>query len=132
MNISNPQLIEKARQAAQKAYTPDLDFPVGAVVETKSGEIFEGCNIANASSGLGMCAERVAIFKAVSEGHKNIKRIAVSCTKGDPEKPETLMPCGACRQVMAEFMSSDAEIIVDKVGTFQLKDILPSPFKLKY
>lgn len=132
MDISNQQLIEKARQAAQKAYTPYSHFPVGAVVKTESGDIFEGCNIANASSGLGICAERVAIFKAVSSGHKDIARIAVTCLKGNSEKPETLMSCGACRQVMSEFMSPEAEVIVDGVGTFQLKDLIPSPFKFEY
>jgi len=128
---SEKELIEMAREAAQNAHIPYFDFPVGAVVETKRGELFSGCNIANASSGLGMCAERTAIFNAVIHGHKDINRIAVSCIKGDKNNPETLMPCGACRQVMAEFMSPDAEVIVDGVKTFKLKELLPSPFILK-
>jgi cytidine deaminase len=127
---SEQELIEQARKAAQNAHIPYFDFPVGAVAETKSGELFDGCNIDNASTPLGMCAERTAIFNAVINGHKDIKRIAVSCTKGDLNKPQTLMPCGACRQVMAEFMSPDAEVIVDGVGAFKLKDLLPSAFSL--
>ena len=131
MHITGEQLIEKAREAAKRAYTPYMKFPVGAVVEAENGELFEGCNIANASTGLGMCAERTAIFNAVARGNKKLQRIAVSCIKGDPDDPETLMPCGACRQVMAEFMPPDAEVIVDKAGTFALKDLLPRPFRLK-
>ncbi len=128
--LSNQQLIIKARKAARSAHSPYSKFPVGAIVETKNGKLFTGCNIENASSGLGICAERTAIFKAVSEGHKEIRRIAVTCPKGSLKNPETLMPCGACRQAMAEFMPPDAEITVDRLKTFQLKDILPSPFKL--
>lgn len=128
---SEQELIELAKQAAQNAHIPYFDFPVGAVVETETGELFSGCNIDNASTPLGICAERTAIFNAIIHGHKDIKGIAVTCTKGDKSKPETLMPCGACRQVMAEFMSPDAEIIVDGVGTFKLKELLPSPFTLK-
>ncbi len=131
MTLSNEQLIEKAKLVAKNAHMPYFDFPVGAVVETETGELFSGCNIDNASTPLGICAERTAIFNAVINGHKDIKRIAVTCIKGDKNKPETLMPCGACRQVMAQFMSPDAEIIVDGVGTFKLKEILPSAFTLK-
>jgi len=80
---------------------------------------------------LGICAERAAIFNAVIHGHKDIKQIAVTCIKGDKSKSETLMPCGACRQVMVEFMSPEAKIIVDGVKTFKLKELLPSPFTLK-
>lgn len=126
MDNSKEKLIEMARQAAQKAYS---NFPVGAVVETEEGNFFSGCNVSNASSGLGVCAERIAIFKAVSEGYKKIKKVAVTCLEGDPKDPGTLMPCGACLQVMAEFMSPDSEIIVDKVGVFKLKDLIPLPFK---
>jgi len=127
---TDKELIEKAREAANHAHIPYFDFPVGAVVETLDEKLFEGCNIDNASTSLGLCAERVAIFNAVSKGHKDIKRIAVTCIKGIPEKPETMMPCGACRQVMSEFMDPDAEIIVDHVGTFKLKDLLAKPFSL--
>ncbi|MFA6269893.1 MAG: cytidine deaminase [Candidatus Paceibacterota bacterium] len=128
---SEQELIEVAREAAKNAHIPYFDFPVGAVIETESGELFTGCNIDNASTPLGICAERTAIFNAINHGHKDIKRIVVTCIKGDKSKPETLMPCGACRQVMAEFMSPEAEIIVDGVRTFKLKELLPSPFTLK-
>ena len=125
------KLIEIAKNAVKNAHVPYLDFPVGAAVETETGELFSGCNIDNASTPLGICAERVAIFNAVLNGHKKIKRLAVTCPRNKGDKPENLMPCGACRQVMAEFMSPDAEIIVDGVGIFKLKDLLPSPFTLK-
>lgn len=128
---SEEELIEAAREAAKNAHIPYFDFPVGAEVETETGELFSGCNIDNASTPLGICAERTAIFNAVINGHKDIKRIAVTCTKGDKSKPETLMPCGACRQVMAEFMSPEAEVIVDSIGTFKLKELLPLPFTLR-
>ncbi|MES2623447.1 MAG: cytidine deaminase [Patescibacteria group bacterium] len=125
----NNNLLDSAKKAALMAYSPYSNFPVGAAVETTDGEIFLGCNIANASTPLGICAERAAIYNAIINGKRNLKRIAVTCTKGDPEIPQSLMPCGACRQVMAEFMDSNAEIIVDGVGTFTLEQLLPSPFK---
>lgn len=127
---SEKELIELARNVAKNAHIPYFDFPDGAIVETSNGELFAGCNIDNASTGLGMCAERTAIFNSVVNGHKDITRIAVTCIKGDKNKPETLMPCGACRQIMAEFMSPDFEVIVDGVGTFKLKELLPLAFAL--
>lgn len=127
--MTKEELIEVAKKAANKAYSPYSKFPVGSVVETDSGELFEGCNIANASTPLGICSERVAIYNAIVSGHQKFKRLAVSCIKGDPTVPESLMPCGACRQVMAEFMDKNTEIIVDGVGTFTLEQLLPSPFK---
>src|SRR3989344_6608995 len=128
---SEKELIELAKETAKNAHIPYFNFPVGAVLETETGEIFSGCNIDNASTPFGICAERAAIFNAVIHGHKDIKQIAVTCIKGDKSKSETLMPCGACRQVMVEFMSPEAKIIVDGVKTFKLKELLPSPFTLK-
>ncbi|MGI6093395.1 MAG: cytidine deaminase [Veillonellaceae bacterium] len=92
------KLINAAISARDDAYVPYSGFKVGAAVLTGNGDIYQGCNIENASYGLTNCAERTAIFKAVSEGQTNLKAIAVAA---DTEKP--VAPCGACRQVIAEF-----------------------------
>ena len=92
------KLIEVAKNYRKNSYSPYSKFPVGAAVLTKSGKIFGGCNIENASYPLGNCAERTAIFKAVSEGEKDFEAIAIIA---DTESP--CSPCGACRQVIAEF-----------------------------
>ena len=92
------ELIDAAIQAREKAYVPYSKFKVGAAVLTKSGIIVSGCNVENASYGLSNCAERTAIFKAVSEGEQDFSVIAVAA---DTERP--VAPCGACRQVIAEF-----------------------------
>jgi len=96
--IEKEQVINAAQEAAENAYVPYSKFRVGAALITKNGEIFQGCNIENASYGLTNCAERTAIFKAVSEGHTKFKAIAVVA---DTEGP--CSPCGACRQVISEF-----------------------------
>ncbi|MGC8820137.1 MAG: cytidine deaminase [Fervidobacterium sp.] len=92
------ELIELAKKARENAYAPYSHFKVGAVLVTKDGSIFTGVNVENASYGLTNCAERTAIFKAVSEGHTKFDTLIVIA---DTEKP--VSPCGACRQVMAEF-----------------------------
>ncbi|MGG9991064.1 cytidine deaminase [Streptococcus suis] len=98
-------LIEFAVKNSQKAYVPYSKFPVSAVLVAKTGEIFTGVNIENASFGLTNCAERTAIFKAVSEGVKDFSEIIIY---GETEKP--ISPCGACRQVMAEFFDKDLKV----------------------
>jgi cytidine deaminase len=123
-------LLARARKAAEAAYCDYSQFPVGASVLTSEGEVFDGCNIENASYGLACCAERVAIFNAVSSGARQIVMIAVSCPQGSPDFPETLMPCGACRQVMAEFMDPNATVLVDSLRKFELRELLPVPFSL--
>ena len=100
-------LIAKAMEARAKAYTPYSKFKVGAVVIDESGNETSGCNVENASYGLSMCAERTAIFKAVSEGSEAIETVVVV---GDTEGP--ISPCGACRQVIAEFASDDFTLIL--------------------
>ena len=123
-------LLEKARTAANQAYCPYSNFPVGAAVETEKG-VFTGCNIENASYGLAVCAERVAIFSAAAAGARIFSRLAVSCTASKPEDaPGSRMPCGACRQVIAEFMSPESIILVDGGCAWTLKDLLPAPFLL--
>jgi cytidine deaminase len=99
-------------------------------VETADGRVFTGCNVENASYGLTVCAERVAVFTAVAAGALPLRRIAVTCPRGDEARPESLMPCGACLQVLREFLPPDAWVLVDGVGTFRLEDLLPRPFHL--
>lgn len=100
-------LTELAQQAMNKAYVPYSKFKVGAVLITDNDEVILGCNIENASYGLTNCAERTAIFKAVSEGKTTFKQLAVI---GDTEGPIT--PCGACRQVISEFCEKDMPVVL--------------------
>lgn len=129
-DTTKQQLTDAAKSAAQNSYSNYSNFPVGAALMTDDGTIYTGCNIENASYGLSNCGERTAIFKAVSDGHRKISAVAVNCLKGDPSVPATLMPCGACRQVMREFMDDDAIILVAGVGEFTLADLLPHAFHL--
>lgn len=128
--MSDEELLQKARDAAQNTYSPYSKFPVGAAVIGEDGELYLGCNIENASYGLTVCAERVAIFNAISAGNKRIKRLATSCLKGDKSLPNSLMSCGACRQVMSEFLEKDGKILVDGVGSFTMEEYLPLALKL--
>ena len=124
-------LLAAARAAAERAHAPYSDFRVGAAVLI-GDDIITGCNIENASYGLTVCAERVAIFSAVSAGHRKIEALAVSCIDAPSgTSPETCMPCGACRQVIAEFADPDTPIYVDGVGVYRAADLLPHPFSLK-
>jgi len=124
------RLLASAREALQNAYAPYSNFRVGAAVLTGDGRIFRGANIENASYGLTVCAERVAIFHALVNGAREIKSLVVTVDKA-PSSENEGMPCGACRQVMTEFMDCNASVIVDKIGTFALKDLMPNPFVLK-
>lgn len=101
------ELVQKAIEARTRAYTPYSKFNVGAVVIDETGKEIIGCNVENASYGLSMCAERTAVFKAVSEGSKSIETVVVV---GDTSGP--ISPCGACRQVIAEFASDDFTLIL--------------------
>lgn len=122
------QLIEAALAARNNAYAPFSHFLVGAAVYTGNGKIYGGCNIENASFGLTNCAERTAIFKAVSEGERKIKAIAVV---GDTEGP--ISPCGACRQVMVEFCDQDTKIYLTNLHgnteEWKLDQLLPGAFQ---
>ena len=120
------RLIEEAEKARKRAYTPYSKFKVGAAVLCDDGKIFTGCNIENASFGLALCAERVAIFKAVSEGSTKFEAIAVI---GDTDKP--CSPCGACRQVISEFGEDIPLIMANLKGDVKIKNIkelLPEAF----
>ena len=124
------QLVEQARQAAQSAYCPYSHFPVGAAVESELG-VTTGVNIENASYGLAICAERVALFSAVAQGATTFQRLAVACLNAQPtDPPGTRMPCGACRQVIAEFLDSDCLLLIDGVGAMTVAELLPAAFQL--
>ena len=119
-------LVAAARRAREDADAAFSRFKVGAALETADGAVVTGCNIENATYGLTMCAERVAIFKALSEGHRAFTRIAIVV---DSERPTP--PCGACRQVLWEFggnLEVQLASLSQETGTHQLKDLLPLPF----
>lgn len=122
-------LLEKAREAAACAYSPYSGWRVGAAVEFAE-EISQhaGANIENASYGLTICAERVAIFSGVLAGGKTLLRVALTCRDRDGNLVAKIAPCGACLQVIAEFGSPDTMIEIDGRGTFRLADFLPLPF----
>ena len=124
------RLLLLARDAAENAHVPYSKFRVGAAVDA-SGQIYAGCNVENASYGLTVCAERVALFTAIAAGHRRVERLAVTCVDATPELGENgRMPCGACRQVMAELMGPGGEVLVDGVRTFRVAELLPSAFTL--
>jgi cytidine deaminase len=121
------RLLKEARTAVERAYAPYSKFSVGAAVTDESGRVFTGVNIENASYGLTMCAERVAIFSAVAAGARRITAVAVTA-KG----AAGVTPCGACRQVMAEFCAPDTPVYCDRQGADALKrtvaELLPDAF----
>ena len=110
--MDNQQLIKMALEARENAYAPYSHFMVGAALLTKDGHVFTGCNIENASYGATNCAERTAIFKAVSEGAKEFVKIAIVGGKTDEEITDLAYPCGVCRQVMAEFCDVNEMIVL--------------------
>lgn len=123
-------LLQAAREAAESAYCPYSKFRVGAAVLAED-EVFTGSNVENASYGLTICAERTAVFNAVTSGKKRIQAIAVTCIDATEDGPISLrMPCGACRQVLTEFAAPDVPVFVDGVGTFKLRDLMPNAFTL--
>ena len=124
------RLIDEARQAATASHSPYSRFRVGAAVLTRNGSIVRGCNIESASYGLPNCAERVALGAAIARDCGTPVAIAVSCPDGDLTKVATVMPCGACRQVMSELLVEEAEVIVDGVGVFTVDELLPRAFRL--
>ena len=119
-------LVKAARRARRNAHADYSNFKVGAALETADGTIITGCNIENATYGLTVCAERVAMWKALSEGHRKFRRIAVVADTNDPTPP-----CGPCRQILWEF-GGDLEVVLANLrretARMQLKDLLPLPF----
>lgn len=123
-------LLDAALEARQRAHAPFSHFLVGAAIEAADGRIFSGCNVENSSYGLTMCAERTAIFRAVAEGAKRFKRIAVVV-----DTPKLTPPCGACRQVLWD-LCGDLEVILFNLQgereTWRLSDLLPRAFDATY
>jgi cytidine deaminase len=123
---ASDELVAAARKAREHAVADFSKFKVGAALETDTGEIITGCNIENASYGLTICAERTAIFKALSDGKRRFRRIVVVADTADPTPP-----CGACRQIIWEFCG-DIEVTLANLATvtrtLQMKDLLPLPF----
>ncbi len=125
--LTDEQLIEEAKRASENAYAPYSGFKIGAALLSKSGNVYLGCNVENASYSLTICAERNAVFKAVAWGEREFEKIAIYANSD-----EFFPPCGACRQVLSEF-SSDMRIIManhDRVETSSLDVLLPMQFKL--
>jgi cytidine deaminase len=121
------QLLDQARRAREHAYAPYSRFTVGAAVLTATGEIFSGCNIENASLGATICAERVAIFRAVAAGCRALTALAVIA-----DTPEPVAPCGLCRQVLAEFTPDCLVLMANMAGQTRLanlKELLPLAFR---
>ncbi len=124
--MKNHDLVPAAREARERARAQYSHFKVGAALETASGLVITGCNIENATYGLTLCAERVAMFKALSEGHDGFTRLAVVA---DTEEPTP--PCGPCRQILWEF-AGDIEVILanlhEEKARYRLSELLPAPF----
>jgi len=124
------KLMEAALAARANAHAPFSKFKVGAAIEDETGRIFTGCNVENATYGLTICAERVAVFKAISEGARKFTRIAVAA-----DTEVLTPPCGACRQILWEFCG-DAELTLvnlqGKTETFRLKELFPRPFDASF
>lgn len=119
-------LVEAARVARKKAYVPYSHYAVGAAVRAKSGKVYTGCNVENAAYPTGLCAERVAIFKAVSDGERGLVAMAVVTSNGGS-------PCGACRQAFSEFANDDATIVLATARgkyrqEYTMEQILPGRF----
>jgi cytidine deaminase len=123
-------LIQAALEVRKNAHVPFSDFQVGAAIEDENGRIHTGCNVENATYGLTLCAERVAVFKAISEGARRFKRVVVAA--------DTVIltpPCGACRQILWEFCGDVELTLVNlqgKTEKFQMKDLFPRPFDVSF
>src|SRR5271156_3501758 len=126
----NDTLLEAALAVRLNAFAPFSKFQVGAAVEDADGRIHTGCNVENATYGLTVCAERVAIFKAISEGARKFRRVAVAA-----DTDNLTPPCGACRQILWEFCG-DVEIVLanphGKTEIIRLKDLFPRPFDASF
>lgn len=129
------KLARAALDARQKAYCPYSHFAVGAAVLVKSGKIYTGCNIENATQGPGVCAERAALYKAVSEGEREFLAIAIA---GGPEGEEPdgfCPPCGVCRQALAEFCAGEMPVILvknpEETQVYRLEELFPLAFSMR-
>jgi cytidine deaminase len=123
-------LIGAAKKARERAHAPFSNFKVGAAIEDEHGHVYTGCNVENASYGLTLCAERLAVFKAISEGAGKLLRIVIVA-----DTPKLTPPCGACRQILWEFMGNAELILVnlqDQEETVMLSAIFPRAFDASY
>lgn len=129
--IDLAELIDAAREARCLAYAPYSNFAVGAVVESRTGELFTGCNVENASYGLTLCAERVALVKALSTGARDLVRVVVIA---DTDLP--IPPCGACRQMIHELMGPDSVVVLANLTGERIvmtaSELLPAAFDRNY
>lgn len=127
--MTNSELIEKARKAQQASYSPYSRFKVGAALLCKNGKVFEGANVENSSYGLTVCAERIAVFKAVTAGERDFAAVAITA-----DSQGYIYPCGACLQVLAEFSPGIKVIVTDENNNyheFDLNYLLPQTFGLQ-
>ena len=124
--MNSRELFAAAVKAAEKSYSKYSHFTVGAALLTKDGKIFTGCNIENASYSLTVCAERTAVFKAVSEGYTDFEAIAIAGS-GNEDFSKPCFPCGACLQVLSEFCGNSFKIILSDTE-YRLSDFLPKRF----
>lgn len=125
--MTDEALILQAKDAMKNAYAPYSGFRVGAALLAKDGSVFKGCNVENASYGATNCAERTAVFKAVSEGYREFEKIAIVASSGDYASP-----CGICRQVLAEFMPEGKVLLYSEekgMVTYTVRDLLPMGFR---
>src|SRR5687767_16016918 len=130
MRNKEKELVEAAQKVRERAYAPYSNFKVGAAIRTKEGKIYTGCNVESASYGLTVCAERVAIWKAISEGKHKITQIAVVA-----DTEELTPPCGVCRQIIWEFGGDIPVTLANlngKTETIQMRELLPSAFDTKF
>ena len=127
--MTDEKLVALAKEAMKHAYAPYSQFQVGAALLAKDGRVFTGCNVENASYGATNCAERTAVFKAVSEGCREFDAIAIVASSGDH-----IPPCGICRQVLAEFMP-EGKVILDSdekgMVTYLVRELIPLGFTAK-
>ncbi len=123
--MNNRELLDIAIEAKEKAYAPYSNVKVGAALLTKEGKVFTGCNVENASFGATNCAERTAIFKAISEGYQSFEKIAVACSL-----EHAISPCGICRQVILEFGPHIEVIFGDakEYKSFKISELVPESF----
>jgi cytidine deaminase len=129
--MSDDDLIQRATEARLDAHAPYSNFKVGAAILDSDGRVFTGCNIENSTYSLSMCAERVAIFKAVSEGGRELVKIAIVA-----DSEQLTPPCGCCRQMIWEFAGAETEVILanltGEVHRFDIKELIPEPFDASF
>lgn len=126
---TDEELMAAAKEACENSHVPHFQAPSGAAVLTTDGRVFQGATVENVNHSLCICAERVAIFNAVTHGAAQIERMAVTAPEVYEHDMRGLMPCGACREVMKEFCTEDAEIIVDRLGEFTVYALLREAYQ---